>query len=163
MNAPRRKFGFDDLRAVIDRSIRSAEIRRFFDGVEFTKYIDSAHAGGAGQTPYYYAALALGFELCCDGGGLVKLAYLYAPGAKHGFSPYEGSLPAGLTWGSTPAEVRLALGTPSVHGLEQLVPMIGKVGPWDRYDRPDVVLHFQYDTRGRQLSVVTLMAPDRIP
>ena len=155
--------GFETLRGLLDRSIRDEAVKRALGGLDFTRFRDSYAGADAGEVTTYYAAASLGFELGCTEGDVIKLVSLYAADVKAGFDPYRGPLLGGLTLADGADAVLGALGPPAKRGGEQLVPTIGRVGPWSRWDLPDLSVHVQFRPRGRAIAAVTLLAPDRVP
>lgn len=156
-------WGLLDLAGLIERPIRSEDARAVLGGVEFTKYRQDFGHKDPAATSYFYAVPAEGFELCCDPQGTVKLVYVYGVEAKRGFFPFRGPLWPGVTLASRRDEVRAVLGEPAKSGPEQLVPKLGKLGPWDRWDGPTVSIHVQYRAGGAGIAVVTAMTPDAVP
>lgn len=163
MSGPEPAVGFVELASLIDRSIRSQEALTLLKGIEFTMYRKALIRGASKQAPFAYLAGGHGFELSCDADGTVKLVSFFGPGAQPDVRAYAETLPAGLTFQSSPEQVRRALGNPSISGPEQLVPNVGRVGPWDRFDRSTFSMHVQYNLRGRRIFVIQLLATDRIP
>lgn len=152
-----------ELASLIEQPIRSDGARAVLGEVEFTKYRQGLGRRDPEGTSYFYAVPAEGFELCCDPHGTVKLVYVYGVEAKRGFFPFRGPLWPGLGLGSHREQVRAVLGEPQKSGPEQLVPKLGRLGPWDRWDGPVVSIHVQYRMAGAGIAVVTAMTPDAVP
>ncbi len=152
-----------ELAALVDRSIRGKEARAVLGSAELTKYRPDFGRGAAPATSYFYALPGHGFELCCDAEGTVKLLYVYGVDGKKGYLPFSGPLWPGVHLQSHPPAVRDVLGRPTKSGPEQLVPKVGRVGPWDRWDGPTVSVHVQYRAGGAGIAVVTAMSPEAVP
>lgn len=158
-----RAWSLVELTGLVDKSIRSEEARALLSGVDVTKYRnDFGHKDPAG-TSYFYAVPSLGFELCCDGEGTVRLVYVYGLDAKKGYFPFPGPLWPGVDLSSRPEAVREVLGTPAKSGGDMLVPKLGRVGPWDRWDGPTVSIHVQYRPGGAGVLAVTVISPESVP
>jgi hypothetical protein len=87
-------------------------------------------------------------------GGLVETIFLY---------PQHGAvLPLSLQPSHSRPEVRALLGEPSGSGGGIRVPVLGEVGPWDRFDSDTASVHVEYSDSGL-ISMVTLMTARAAP
>ncbi len=55
------------------------------------------------------------------------------------------------------------MGEPTRSGEAKTIHGLGRMGPWDRYDRPAVCIHVRYTEGGERVEMITLMAPDAAP
>ena len=101
---------------------------------------------GSGLTA---SSKALGIEILASRGRVIETIFLHSEGHEK-FHVWAGDLGNGLTFSSTPAQVRAARGAPTRSGTG-----------WDRYDGVDGTVHFQYGGAG--LHLVTLMAKGTAP
>ena len=84
-----------------------------------------------------------------------------------GFQPFKGRLSSAVEMPEDRREVRESLGEPTAgrtnprRSLNKILGMFGtqvaQPTEWDRYDNPERVLHFEYDS-GRKVKRVTLTA-----
>jgi hypothetical protein len=102
-----------------------------------------------------------GYELTCVR-GRITAAHLYLVASKE-YRPFCGTLVSGLSPRSTRGEVHRVLGRPSRSGEARTVPILGRQGPWDRYDGEIVCVHFQYAEPVDRIRLITLMAADVAP
>ncbi len=157
------ELAFPALVALLDSSVHSPEAHELLAGVEFLKSSPPFSGKEPSPTSFYYSAPKLGFELCCDERGNVMLVSFFAAGAKRGFYTFPWPLLHGLTFQSRPRDVKSALGLPARSGPEQVLPKIGRVGPWDRFDWERFALHVQYTPSGNGIVVVTAMSLEAVP
>jgi hypothetical protein len=80
-----------------------------------------------------------------------------------GGTPYHGEIPGGA--GSVPRRAGLwaSLGRPDEGGKPHRDPVLGDIGPWDRWLLPEFLLHAQYALDGQNLCRVTYTLPDGTP
>jgi hypothetical protein len=94
--------------------------------------------------------------------GRVTTAHLFLQ-AKDEYRPFRGALVSGLAPRSTRTEVRDRLGRPSRSGEARTMPILGRHGPWDRYDGERFCTHFQYTEPDDCLQLVTIVVTDIAP
>jgi hypothetical protein len=56
-----------------------------------------------------------------------------------------------------------SFGMPSKSGSAQMLPVLGLMGAWDRWDGPDFSVHVQYASTDDTVAKVTLMHPSAVP
>jgi hypothetical protein len=54
-------------------------------------------------------------------------------------------------------------GNPSKSGANVTHPILGEYGAWDRFSRPNYVIHFEYRTDRDAIKRITLMRNDAVP
>lgn len=90
---------------------------------------------------------------------LILAVHLYG-GKGSGFSAYAGELEHGLSMKSSRSRLREVLGAPSSTGGDGTVGRYGIVNrPWDRWDREDHSLRFDYEEDGSSIHVACLQRP----
>jgi hypothetical protein len=94
--------------------------------------------------------------------GRITTLFIYVR-PKHGYDAFRDATLHGLTSKSTCADVRRALGMPTRTGAAHSHPVLGRFGPWDRFDRQTVCLHFQYTEPDNGIELVTVVTPDVAP
>lgn len=159
---PSAPIGLSDLVSILGRSTKDPEVRTLFAGVEFLRF-NQTFSGGDRTAPNAHAARSRGFEFCSDPAGMIRVCYAYGLEAKAGYDPFAGPLLAGITFLMPPAAVQDILGPPSRSGPAVSIPKVGKVGPWDRWDRETFSMHVQYVPSGRRIQTITVMSPDMVP
>jgi hypothetical protein len=79
------------------------------------------------------------------------------------FEPFSGELVAGLSAGSTRTDVRRALGEPTSSGEATEIVGLRRFGPWDKFDRDSLRLHFEYTEPDERLHRLTVSVSDSAP
>ncbi|WP_420138731.1 hypothetical protein [Sphingomonas sp.] len=98
-----------------------------------------------------------GLGLAVDSAGICTAVYFYGAGREAGYQQYAGSLPEGLSFASTRAEVRAALGEPVAHrDTGGFLPPLRHY-PWDWFVYDGIKLHFEYDDSLSRVQLVTAM------
>ena len=91
--------------------------------------------------------------------GLVTDVFLMS-GGKDGYTQFRGALLPGLSFSSSPNDVRAALGEPSCSGDPGVVAGILSYGAWMRYDYPTYSLHVEFRSdSGSGVNQITLISP----
>lgn len=104
----------------------------------------------------------LGVSFTCTSDRVVTAIHVYGGGFE-GFPRFRGSLPEGISLSNSQDEIRRILGTPELSGKADLIPVLGKMNPWDRYRRETYLLHFQFSSDCRNVEMLTLMVADWYP
>ncbi len=98
-----------------------------------------------------------GFAILVDWNDLANCVQFFGEGGQVGYLPYLGSLPHALTFASSRAQVREALGEP-VQANEGGRAFLGlKIRPWDWFDSDGRKIHFEYYDGGEAVRMVSVM------
>jgi hypothetical protein len=81
--------------------------------------------------------------------------HLYSDGHE-GFSQYAGPLPGGISFSTDRAEVRRRLGVPDRSGEETVMPILGKMPPWDTFHVDNLRVHVEYTPGVKSIRLVTV-------
>lgn len=106
----------------------------------------------------YFALPQAGISLICDGGDLVTAIQLFGE-HDDDYAKYTGSIPNGLAFEMTRPRVRDVLGVPLRQSESAVLPILGRIGPWDLFVLPRYCLHVQYSARATEIELVTLTLP----
>jgi hypothetical protein len=79
------------------------------------------------------------------------------------FSRFAGGLPDDIAFTDSAAAVRNQLGPPSVSGGNKIIPILGRITFWDRYDRGSYSVHFQYSMDATSIILISLIHPEGVP
>lgn len=102
----------------------------------------------------FYTGRSSGVEVLVSGEGSVDAVFLFGPGSGEG-PEYIGTLPHGLRFGYSRAEVRSLLGQPIESGEGET--FLGQVVyPWDKFDCGRYTLHVRYTSDQSGINCVTL-------
>ncbi len=143
----------DELLTLIDTNLDSDEAKRILSAFTFGAEDGDDREISRMTGERYLCDNASGIEIQYDKKGIIKTIFLKREG-KDGCSEFSGELPHGLTFQSTAADVRAALGEPSVDQPRY---------NWLRYDTDQRSCHFSFRDGDGGLNMVTLMAPDQVP
>ncbi|HTV42549.1 MAG TPA: hypothetical protein VMF08_18435 [Candidatus Sulfotelmatobacter sp.] len=99
-----------------------------------------------------------GLALCCDQNDQISAIFLYSEHYK-GFDETLSDVP--LSWGR--AQVLDHFGSPSKSGGKLNDPILGALGPWDRFIRLGFTIHIEYRPDSDRIKMVTLMRSDVVP
>lgn len=64
---------------------------------------------------------------------------------------------------ATVRDVLAKYGNATTFGPEADIPILGRKGPWLRYDSPHQVMHLEFAVGGFGIHMLTLMAPEHAP
>lgn len=103
--------------------------------------------------PSTYASSKNWLDLLCDGDERVKTIILH--------STFGEDL-LDVQFSLTRQQVLQQFGLPEKSGDKWRHPILGELGPWDRFSRPGYLLHFRYRLTD-QIELITLMTPDVVP
>jgi hypothetical protein len=137
-----------DLVSLVGRQVEDADVRKAIDEYRMTRCEDDELLDPGTVT---YENPDVGAELRVDGAGTVTTVWLSAPG-RGGASGYPGPLPGGLSFRSSRADARAALGGPT-----------SPKESWDRWDREHVCIHLTYTADRDGIHSVTAMSPATAP
>ncbi|WP_067501726.1 hypothetical protein [Actinoplanes sp. TFC3] len=153
-----RAVGRPDLAQLLGRTVLEARVQRAFQEYGLLPRTGTA---GSGLSRSYRAPQA-GVEIAADAHGTVTTVTLHFTGTE-GFTPYQGTIPAGA--GSMPHRSRIwaMLGRPDQTGAPYRDRHLAAAGPWDRWQLPEVTLHARYATDAERLERLTLSLPDHLP
>jgi hypothetical protein len=115
-----------------------------------------------GVPPMHYLSSYKGGYVLTHVRGRISAAHLFLTPAND-YRPFDGALLSGLSRRSTRGEVQHRLGKPSRSAEARTVRILGRQGPWDRYDGEHVCIHFQYAEHDDRIQLITVMAADSAP
>ncbi|OZG72412.1 hypothetical protein BTA51_14875 [Hahella sp. CCB-MM4] len=95
------------------------------------------------------------WQMNLDGNGVVQTIFLQV-------DP-KSSLPFGLEAGMAPRDVLARFGIPDKKGDEQVNKLLGKYGPWMRFDREAMSIHVEFHADSHLLKQITIMLPEVAP
>jgi hypothetical protein len=107
-----------------------------------------------GESPYLNARDA-GIELCLCKKRKVQAIHLYS-GTLEGFCRYEGPYPANLSFGSSRAQIRAALGEPALAMEAGGTGIMAIEHSFDRYENEQFYIRFQYEAGDGAVGLITL-------
>jgi hypothetical protein len=121
-----------------------------------SEMVVSTHPNGEGRSPHVYlSAHKEGYSLLhCD--GKVRTIFVYVLPICN-FTPFQGCLPGDLPTSATRSQVLQQFGVPSRTGSAAPVPILGRMGAWDRFDGDRVCIHFEYTEPDERVQMVTIM------
>jgi hypothetical protein len=122
----------------------------------YARWFDGAAPEIMGESPYLNAKSA-GISFALEKDGAVRTVFFYSQGFED-FAQYAGPLPAGLTFASSRAEVRAALGGPSMSGEPGGVGLMAIEYGFDRFENDNRYVHFQYTKGDNTVLLVTIGA-----
>jgi hypothetical protein len=102
----------------------------------------------------YVSLRPMGISLVLDN-RTVSAVHLYSDGHE-GFSQYAGPLPGGISFSTDRAEVRRRLGVPDRSGEETVMPILGKMPPWDTFHVDNLRVHVEYTPGVKSIRLVTV-------
>lgn len=76
--------------------------------------------------------------------------------AREGMTKFDGRLPAGLRFDMARDEARAHLGRPIRSGDESIVPILGEMPAWDRWQVDPLSVHAEYAFDRASIRLVTL-------
>ena len=121
-----------------------------FRGWKFTRSVDEDDPARS----ISYQCDGSFFSMRCDGDDLVRSIFL-----ENGFDERL----IGLSFLSNREDIRQNLGAPSKSGPAYTHPILGKYGPWDRYDCPEYSIHIHFESGRDRVKMITLMRADVVP
>jgi hypothetical protein len=93
-----------------------------------------------------------GLDVVCDMNEIIRTIFMYY-GDDRVFEEGLADLPVSLSQ----SEVRAYLGAPSKSGGLIVDPILGSIGPWDRFATPEASIHIEYNADADSIKKVTLM------
>ncbi len=107
-----------------------------------------------GESPYLNGrANGIAFALTAD--HRIKAIFLYAHGVED-FAQYAGALPAGLSFTSSRADVRTAMGAPALSGDAGGTGLFAIEHSFDRFEADGFYIRFEYEARDAAVRLVTI-------
>jgi hypothetical protein len=79
------------------------------------------------------------------------------------FGQFAGGLPDDIAFTDSAAVVRKQLGPPSASGGNKIIPILGRIALWERYDRGSYSVHFQYSLDAESITLISLIHPEAVP
>jgi hypothetical protein len=125
-----------------------------FDLDVYAQMFNGAKAEIAGESPYLNAKSA-GLSFALNDDRTVRAVFLYSQGVER-FQQYTDPLPAGLSFTSSRAEVRRALGKPVLSGEVGGVGIFAIEFSFDRFEAGDHYLRFEYRSGGEAIRLITI-------
>lgn len=105
----------------------------------------------------YVSLKGAGVSLVFDAAGTLIAMQLHADGHE-GYVGYSDPLPHGLRFNMGRMEARMLLGPPEASGEVRRSPVLGPQPPWDRWARPEAMVHAAYGFDAEGIGMVSLMA-----
>jgi hypothetical protein len=100
---------------------------------------------------------ARGFAILVDWNDTANCVQFFSEGGQAGYRPYLGPLPHGLSFASSRAQVRQAMGEP-VKANDGGRAVLGlKIRPWDWFASDGRKVHFEYQDGGEAVRMVSVM------
>jgi len=103
-----------------------------------------------------YVFEGCGLQLNCDMDGRVRSIFLEA-------EEHDGYIMSEVQLDSSRERVIELFGTPSKSGGSTSHPVLGDLGPWDRFRRPGYTVHVEYRIGSEGIEKITLMRNDVAP
>lgn len=75
-----------------------------------------------------------------------------------GFGEFDG-----VNQFTTRDEILKKYGSPTKYSQEKTIPILGKVGAWERYDYENYVLHFSHCVNSDKIDKISFMLPNPAP
>jgi len=130
------------------------EVECAFSNTGVLEVYDTLEEGD--EQEYYVSAPDGSWQLLLEPDNTVKTIFLFL---ANGYSNFNG-----ITSSTTPSEiVKKMHGEPSSKGNSQEIPIIGKVGAWERYEFSEYVLHIEHSLVKGTVKKITLMLPRVAP
>ncbi len=125
-----------------------------FDLDVYAQLFNGAKAEILGESPYLNAKSA-GVSFALNDDETVRAVFLYSQGVER-FEQYSHTLPAGLSFTSSRAEVHKVLGKPVMSGEVGGVGVFAIEFSFDRYEADDRYLRFEYLAGDKAIRLVTI-------
>jgi hypothetical protein len=103
------------------------------------------------EQEYYVSAPDDSWQLLLDPDNTIKTIFLFLGNGYNNFNS--------ITSSTTPSEIVKMHGEPSSKGKTHEIPLIGKVGAWERYEFSEYVLHIEHSMVKGTVEKITLMLP----
>jgi hypothetical protein len=153
----------DDIIRIIGLTVDSAAARETLSRFGKLRAYTQDLAPHEGMPPrHYLVSEKEGLEIRHRASGEIDVVFLHS-GGTDGFSQFRGPLIGGLSFATTAAEIRLALGPPAFSAPPRDDPILGKYGESLRYDFGSCSIHFQLGVGGRGIDLVTVIAASTVP
>lgn len=104
-----------------------------------------------------YVFVGCGLELNCDRED-DRIRCLFLETETH-----AGTVISEVPFQLSREEVLAHFGSPSKSGVPISHPVLGKFGPWDRFQGPEYTVHVQYKVGSDSIEMITLMRNDVAP
>ncbi len=156
------KAGMDSLIRILGKSIDDPFVESVLEPFELRRWESNGEDDDLDDDSESLLDTAQGLEVQFSKAGIIETVFLYSHGHQ-GFARFPRPLINGLTLQSTREEVQDAIGEPTHSGGPNEMSLLGRIGPWDRYDRPDGALHFQFRYDVDAIQLVTLMTLSTAP
>lgn len=122
----------------------------------YADLFDGAEPEIMGESPYLNAK-AGGISFALEKDGSVRTVFFYSRGFEN-FAQYMRPLPAGLMFASSQADVRAALGSPSMSGKPGGTGLMAIEYGFDRFEDDKHYVRFQYVKTDDAVLLVTIGA-----
>jgi hypothetical protein len=120
----------------------------------YAERFEGAEIEIGGESPYLYGK-AVGIQFALNRDHTVRAAFLHAEGVED-FAQYPGTLPGGLSFTSSRADVRAALGEPVFNGDAGGVGLMAIEHSFDRFEEGPHYLRFEYLAGNMSIRMVTV-------
>ena len=98
-----------------------------------------------------------GLAIVVDWSDICSCVQFFGADNNPGYYEYVGSLPNGLTFQSSRAEVREVMGTPTEHRDESGFLAELRIRPWDWFTHEGLKVHFEYSDGCDRIRMVSAM------
>jgi hypothetical protein len=115
-----------------------------------------------GEPPRSYLSCPAGGYSLSHTDGRINTLFVFLV-ATDEYQPFSAQLIAGLSRCSKRPDVRSSLGSPDRKGEAQWLPILGRKGAWDRYNRGALCIHFEYTEPEERVRQITVMTADTAP
>ncbi len=110
----------------------------------------------------YGEAPGSGLSFVVGTDGRIRTLHLYSDGHEN-FARFIGTIPFGIRFDMSRANVRAILGSPSASGEPRQIEHYGEGAAWDRFAFDAVQMHVEYRGDQRSIQLVTLMKESAVP
>jgi hypothetical protein len=133
----------------------SALGRQYADLLAYGTLPTKGHAESIGGRQYItFGSEGVSFVL--DELGMVCAVQFYGRESRE-VARFKDPLPQGISFDMTKVEARAALGSPSASKDAANLTFIGNVPSWDKWVKPGLVLHAEYDFDEGSIRLVSLL------
>lgn len=99
-----------------------------------------------------------GVDFVCDEAGIVRTIFVYNDNDRRFAEALED-----LPFSCARQEVRDRIGSPSKSGESMTDEILGRYGPWDRFENEKYTIHVEYHLDSMSIKQITLMRADVVP
>jgi hypothetical protein len=115
-----------------------------------------------GELPRSYLSCPAGGYLLSHTGGRINTLFVFLVPTDE-YRAFSAPVMTGLSRSSTRADVTLVFGVPARSGEAKTLPVLGRKGAWDRYERGALCVHFEYTEPEGRVRQITVMTADTAP